>query len=505
MSINSVTRSSLNVDLLLSMRAQLDGLQRQLGTGQRSDDHAGLGEGRLASLNARAEVARLDGFRLAIDRTQTTLSVMTGTLERLDALALEVKAEMLTTSLTIEAGDRTASQVGAGYRMQEIVSLMNTEVNGRFLFSGLSTDVEPVEPVGTLIEGAGGRAGLRQVMAERATADLGGSLSDPLLSGRLDMAVAGTVVSLAEAGGDVFGFQIDMAAGVSFSGPGIAATTPAGPPDQARFEVVGPVVPGEALRLTLAMPDGTREMVTLLAATSRTPGERAFVVDADPAVTAQNLQAALADVIDGLARTDLAAASAIRAGQDFFDNDPPLRVVPDAVTGLAGATALAADATGTVSWYRGENGPLEARLTSTARIDEGQAINYGARASEAALRTALRETAVFATMGFDVTDPSSANRYQALTERSRANLDDPTGRNLPRFIGVEVGTAAALMDATDDRLVQTRAVLMDVLDRTDGVSQEEVATKVLNLKTRLEASYQVTSILSNLSLVNFLR
>ena len=505
MTINSVTRSSLNTDLLLSMRAQLDTLQRQLGTGQRSETYGGLGEGRLSSLNARAELSRIDGYRTAIDRTNTTLSVITATLERLDELALEVKAEMLTTSLTIEAGDRTASQVAASYRFQELASLLNTDVNGRFLFSGLSSDLEPVASVDSIIEGEGGRAGLRQVMAERAEADLGGTLADPVLSGRLDIAVAGPVVSLAESGGDVFGFQLDLASGVSSTSAGIVAGTPAGPPDQAAFEVVGPVAPGETVRLALTLPDGTRESVVLTAAGPGDGGAGRFEVDPDPLVTAANLQASLAGVVDTLARVELVAASGVRAGSDFFDQDPPLRVVPDAVNGLAGATAVAADAVNTVRWYRGEDGPLDARQTATARIDEGQIINYGARANEDALRTALRETAVFMTMRFDAADPGSANRYQALTERSRANLDDPSARNLPRSIGVDVGTAGALMKATEDRHIQTRAVLQGLLDGTDGVSQEEVATRLLNLQTRLEASYTVTSILSELSLVNFLR
>ncbi|NEK64803.1 MAG: hypothetical protein G3W67_20900, partial [Xanthomonas perforans] len=51
----------------------------------------------------------------------------------------------------------------------------------------------------------------------------------------------------------------------------------------------------------------------------------------------------------------------------------------------------------------------------------------------------------------------------------------------------------------------TKATLQDSLDGVDTVSTEEVAAKLLSLQTQLQASYKVTSILSEMSLVNYLR
>ncbi|MEM6383895.1 MAG: hypothetical protein AAF739_14580 [Pseudomonadota bacterium] len=505
MTINSVSRNSANTDLLLSMRAELDVLQRQLGTGQRAQSYAELGESRLTSINTRAELASIDAYQQTIGRTEVTLSIMSDTLSRLDDLALEVKEEALTTSLALDDGVRTAAQIATGYRMEDMVAMLNTDIDGRYLFSGLSADTEPVAPPDVILDGEGGQAGLRQVMAERLEADLGGTLADSPLSGRLALGVGGTTVSLADTASGPFGFALDVASGASSSSPNLTTAVLPGPPASLDLTVTGSIDVGETVRFTLSLPDGTTENVTLMAAETRQPGDRSFVVDGDNLVTAANIQAALEDVIDELARTELAAASAEEAGKDFFDNDPPLRVDPDPALGLAGASAQVADPAGTVSWYRGEDGPVDARLTATARIDDGQQVRYGARANEDALRTILRETAVFTAFDFSLADDAGTDRYQAMAGRTRDNLDDPTGGTLPRAINVEVGTAGSLLASTDERLTSTRALLQTILDDTDGVSQEEVATRILNLQTRLEASYSVTAILQDLSLVNFLR
>ena len=49
-----------------------------------------------------------------------------------------------------------------------------------------------------------------------------------------------------------------------------------------------------------------------------------------------------------------------------------------------------------------------------------------------------------------------------------------------------------------------RAALHDSLDGVDTVSLEEVTAKLLALQNQLQASYQVTSMLSKLTLTNYL-
>jgi flagellar hook-associated protein 3 FlgL len=47
-------------------------------------------------------------------------------------------------------------------------------------------------------------------------------------------------------------------------------------------------------------------------------------------------------------------------------------------------------------------------------------------------------------------------------------------------------------------------MLQSLVDRTESISSDQVATELLALQTRLQASYQTTSMLSQLSLLKFL-
>ena len=49
-----------------------------------------------------------------------------------------------------------------------------------------------------------------------------------------------------------------------------------------------------------------------------------------------------------------------------------------------------------------------------------------------------------------------------------------------------------------------QSTLQDTVDGIEQASTEEVATKLLDLQTRLQASYQITASLSKLSLVNYI-
>ena len=51
---------------------------------------------------------------------------------------------------------------------------------------------------------------------------------------------------------------------------------------------------------------------------------------------------------------------------------------------------------------------------------------------------------------------------------------------------------------------QSRLMLQNLVDQTESVSTDQVATEILALQTRLQASYQTTSMLSQLSLVKYL-
>ncbi len=92
-----------------------------------------------------------------------------------------------------------------------------------------------------------------------------------------------------------------------------------------------------------------------------------------------------------------------------------------------------------------------------------------------------------------------------MTNRARTNLSFTGGVQKPEEISIEFGVAQSAMNSATQRHNASKLYLESALSKVEDASQEEVAASILALQTRLQASYQTTSILSQLSLVNYIR
>jgi hypothetical protein len=222
-------------------------------------------------------------------------------------------------------------------------------------------------------------------------------------------------------------------------------------------------------------------------------------VDLD--ATARNFATALDGAVKKEAQTTLVAASAIKGSRDFFGN-PPMRVdgtPPETATGLVDGSA------NTIAWYRGENGPGSARETQSARIDSTLSAQYGARANEDGVREMMENLGAFAAMELDTTDEQVGKaQYTALVSRIRPALASDTGIGPLESLVTQIANVSGSIEAAKDRHQQSEAVAKSMLADIEGISKDDVAASILALQTNLQASYQVTAIASQLSLVNFL-
>jgi flagellin-like hook-associated protein FlgL len=395
---------------------------------------------------------------------------------------------------------RATAQATANSALGEMLGLLNTRAGDRYLFSGLAGDQPSVQSLSQILDGDAGRAGFRQIVAERLQADIGATglgrvaVSSP----------APTQVAVSEeTPATVFGFKL---AAIDSSLTGSTVAGPAGAPPQVSVDL-GPTNPnaGEAVRFTFDLPDGSTETITLVATASATPAAGEFAIGADSTATAANLQAALSTSIGSLARTALSAASALAAADDFFNIDaanPPRRVAGppfDTATGTVAGTE--AD---TVFWYTGEAGSQPARGTATARIDQSITVQYGLRANEEGIRWQLQSVAALAAIVMPATDPDTEARAGALTARLRPALDVPPGTQSVEVIQSELAGAHISLEAAKERHRQTKATVSDFLGEIEGVSKEEVAAKILALQTGLQASLQMTARLFQTSILNYL-
>ncbi len=169
------------------------------------------------------------------------------------------------------------------------------------------------------------------------------------------------------------------------------------------------------------------------------------------------------------------------------------------------ATALTAGTpANTVAWYTGDAGSVPVRATATAKVDQSISVSYGTRANEDGIRWQLQNIAVLAAMTFSPLDPDAAARSAALTDRLRPALDGPAGMQKIEDIQADLAGVQNTMAAAADRHQQTTATLGDFLQSIEGISDEEVAARILALQTTLQASLQTTAMLYQTSILNYL-
>ena len=158
----------------------------------------------------------------------------------------------------------------------------------------------------------------------------------------------------------------------------------------------------------------------------------------------------------------------------------------------------------TVIWYTGETGTDPARSTATAKIDPSLSVSYGARGNEDAIRNLVKNVATLAAVTISPTDPNGVALSSALDQRLTNNLGQP-GTQTIADIETDLASAQTSLKAAKDRHQQASSTLSDFLQQINGVSNEDVGAQLLTLQTRMQASMQVTSMLTQLSLVNFIK
>jgi flagellar hook-associated protein 3 FlgL len=487
-------------DTFVEMRRQMDDLQRQIATGQKSATYGGLGLERRTSLDSRGKIATLQGYETTIQTGQIRVSVLSKNVERLSQIATQTRNDIIVPKFDIGADGKTTAQRNAENRFKEVVDLLNSDVNGRFIFSGRSSDIEPVEAYETIINGDASRAGAKQIIAERRAANVG---ADGL--GRLGV---GTNTGLQQI--DVtkdsaipFGFSIS-AMTHNLTGSSAPTALSAGTTSGFRLTLGGQPNVGQAINITLTLPNGSTQSFALKARSSlESAADGTFAIGANAAATFTNIDTAIRAKIGELAAGPLASFGAQDGAKNFFTSSvasPPSRVPapPETATALVAGTPA-----NTVIWYKGEDDGSPDRGTTSLRVDKTQNVGIGARANEPALANLLGQLGILISTSFTNTVPEQ-KKYDALSNDVLAGLDQSNTQQSLQTMVVEIGTAGAIMKGAKDRHVATRNMLDDVVAGVENASTEEVAASLLALQTKMQASYQTTSILSKLSLVNYL-
>lgn len=286
-----------------NLNDMLQKLQVQLATQEKAGSLSELGQDRVFDLTLRARLSRLDAFNSNIDTAKLRLDFLDNSITRLDEIEADVRGDLSASGIGSD-GITLASATQTSYaRLDEILTILNGDLNGRYMFAGNQTDGRPAVTADYLINGDGTHAGLKQIISERKRADAGGLTAYGDASdghGRVDIdqiqlsAAAGAsnevvISESATANGPVIA-NVDIG-----SMSNVTATPAVGPPDTNTVAFTGLPADGETLTVTVQHPDGSTEdfTFTAVAGTPANPGE--FQIGADADATAANLLGAFGD------------------------------------------------------------------------------------------------------------------------------------------------------------------------------------------------------------------
>jgi hypothetical protein len=92
----------------------------------------------------------------------------------------------------------------------------------------------------------------------------------------------------------------------------------------------------------------------------------------------------------------------------------------------------------------------------------------------------------------------------ALNARVTSALTSQPGQQTVANIQSDLAQAQVTMQDAGARQTQATSTLQSLVDQTETVSTDQVASELLALQNNLQASYQTTSMLSQLTLTKYL-
>lgn len=611
--------SSSTISAVSSMQDKMSQLQIQLATGKRANSLSELGSARSFDLTIRSRMSKIESYQTNIDTVNLRLDFYDNVLQRLDQIEADARSSVAT-GAGPDGINMATAQTTARARLDEVLTLLNTDLNGRHLFGGNQTETNPVEGYDVAINGDVTRDGFKTVSTEFKAAHLGADGKGRLVSdiSTLTSAVGGTanVIAVSEKDGVLFPngstigvvsttsagsiavtaaagappssditftnaptapvdgeqitinvttgdgnavahtftavtgtpananeFQIDAnpdttaanfkaafdtalasdtltlaedgttthrfgmkLKSVSSDSANIATTTPTGTPPVEGLRLTGLPTAGEKITFELIMPDQSVSTIELEAVTGTPSDPGQFQIGADISSTLTNIKTALDSELVRKGSTELTSAAAYDAADNFFNGRGESVMRVDGPPFDSATVLKTASSTDTVFWYTGEDATGSARQTVSAQVDDATRVNYGVQGNESGMTALVRSLAVLSGETFSTSDADSEDRFKSIVKGQLSRLSESNNATdgSIEIIALELGIARSTLGATSERHDNYNVQLDNMLADIEHAPIEEVAVQMLALKTQIEASFQTMSMVSQLTLVNFI-
>jgi flagellin-like hook-associated protein FlgL len=154
------TTATFVAQSLTSLRAQLDDLQRQLATGQKVTTYSGISSQAQLLVGLNAQLGAINSFQDSNNTVQTRLSIAQTTLTQFDSISSTVQSSAMLSNYAAGPNGQTVDQTFAGNQLDQLLNLLNTQADGRSIFSGAAVDQPSVANTTTILNGTATQAGL---------------------------------------------------------------------------------------------------------------------------------------------------------------------------------------------------------------------------------------------------------------------------------------------------------------------------------------------------------
>ncbi len=597
---------------VLNMQDRMENLQVQLSTGKKAHSLSELGNDRNFDMTIRSRQSRIEAFQSNISMVNLRLDFLSNSMERLDEIEADSRGTVASGGIGSQGSNMITTKTLASARLDEVMVLLNSEINGRYLFGGSFSDTPPVASFSEIMDGEGGRDGFKTVVNERKLADagvdgkgrlvnstlpastssifgggvdgsellndaeigfadgetfslsgggfapvniaftnVGGATTGALLdigvadvnafvaeinsqagatiaavengeivitandltnsivtggtatTGLADVDARLDTVSLSEDGAHPFGYKLST---LSSSSGAVSLTSPAGDPAALSVQFTANPSSDETISIGLTLPDGENHIIEFKAVNGVPANAGEFQIGIDENATAANFSQAISDELSRISTIELEASSTYAAADNFFNaqGDDVLRVDGppfDSATSYKNATS-----SDTVFWYTGED-TSNARQSVVGRIDETTKVNYGVQANETGFVDLVRALSALSVEDYPSGDTSANDRFSEMASKQLTRLAESnnTKAGSIELISLELGIAKSSLGSAKERHTNYSVQLTNMLAEIEEAPIEEVAMELLSLQTRLQASYQTMSAVSQLTLVNFIK
>ncbi len=151
--VGSFAQNELMRMNLAATQSEFNKLQGQVSSGKKSQNYSDLREDARLSLSLRASRSSTEAFQQANVITKTRMEQMQTVFERLKNIANEIR---IATFPAMSSANVSAAQGNAALKaqataaLQEVTQLLNTQLDGFFLYAGRMTDTAPMSDPGSI-------------------------------------------------------------------------------------------------------------------------------------------------------------------------------------------------------------------------------------------------------------------------------------------------------------------------------------------------------------------